>query len=345
MRSILSLFFAFTLSSLGQLVPAQIPEADRRITEKQAGQFFRAIRAVTGEASKVVFKIYSFRNHIGYGISVGQGRLLAKWSEVAPRRQLAILDPTSGVKPVEIMGAYPDYDLVLLKVDDLLAPAAQWEDDSELPEGSLLAAVRPDAEAAGIGVKSVAARSLRSADQGFLGVQIDPRTLGAGVEINAVVRGSAAAEVGLQQGDVILEIEGQRVKGFQEVSTRLRRLRAGETPEILIARGGSEFSVSPKLQGSQDLKQPETLTLKKMNEGSGRANRVRDDFSIVVQSDMELSAVDTGLPVVDLEGRIIGMVIARAGRISTLILPGSEISELLKTEPYKLEEPLLRTGR
>jgi hypothetical protein len=36
---------------------------------------------------------------------------------------------------------------------------------------------------------------------------------------------------------------------------------------------------------------------------------------------------------VDLDGRIVGMVIARAGRISTLILPGDDIAKALKNEP------------
>ncbi len=40
-----------------------------------------------------------------------------------------------------------------------------------------------------------------------------------------------------------------------------------------------------------------------------------------------------GLPIVDLDGRIIGMVIARAGRISTLILPGDDIIDALKNPP------------
>jgi serine protease Do len=90
------------------------------------------------------------------------------------------------------------------------------------------------------------------------------------------------------------------------------------------------------LQGSR-AKEPESRQLWAMNAKSGTRNRIRDDFANVVQSDMELESTQTGLPVIDLEGRIVGLVIARAGRISTLILPGNEIAEMLKSEPYKLE--------
>ena len=64
---------------------------------------------------------------------------------------------------------------------------------------------------------------------------------------------------------------------------------------------------------------------------------------------MELGVEDTGLPVADLEGRIVGVVIARAGRISTLILPGEEMKELLATEPQEIDmkrsRPIRGSGR
>ena len=60
---------------------------------------------------------------------------------------------------------------------------------------------------------------------------------------------------------------------------------------------------------------------------------------------MELEAQDAGMPVVDLEGRIVGMVIARAGRISTLILPGDDIAEILKKEPEVFEPAEPRIAR
>jgi hypothetical protein len=75
-----------------------------------------------------------------------------------------------------------------------------------------------------------------------------------------------------------------------------------------------------------------------MDRMSGSQSRVRGDFAGVLQSDMALEAEHAGMPVVDLEGRIVGMVIARAGRISTLILPGEDIAELLKNEPEALDE-------
>ena len=78
-----------------------------------------------------------------------------------------------------------------------------------------------------------------------------------------------------------------------------------------------------------------------MDRMSGSRSEVRAEFSHVIQSDMALEASDVGLPVVDLQGRIVGLVIARAGRISTLILPGDDIVKVLQTEP----EPYVQNER
>ena len=335
MKSLFLLTLLLYLPVSGQLVPSEILAKDQAITEAQSVQIFKIVRAVTKDASEIVFPIFSNRNHIGYGVSVGDGKLIAKASEVVPRPKL-LVKTKEGALPASILGAYPEQDLVLLSVEGLKAPAAKWADGSGLPEGAFLAAVRPDGEAAGFGVKSVAARSLRAEDQGFLGVEMHPNDFGDGVKINRVVRDSAAAMVGLRPGDEILAIKGEAVKGFHEISARLRRLKAGETVDILISRNSNEFKVRPTLQGSRE-KEPESEQLRAMNSKSGSRNQVRDNFGNVVQSDMELESSQTGLPIIDLEGRIVGLVIARAGRISTLILPSIEIEEMLKSGPYKLD--------
>jgi serine protease Do len=55
----------------------------------------------------------------------------------------------------------------------------------------------------------------------------------------------------------------------------------------------------------------------------------RTGFPQVLQTDMVLDAKDCGGPVVDLEGRVLGINIARAGRVETWVLPGEVIKPLL----------------
>lgn len=326
-----------------QMAQSRIPEADQKVTNQQAGEIFKALRAVNFEAEKVVFPIVVGRHRVAYGVSIGDERLLTKASEVLQRRVLFAESREEEALAAQVIGVYPEHDLAVLKVPGLRAPAAKWADADALEEGAFLTAIRADGEAAAMGVLSVRERSLKSTDQGFLGIEMDTLEFAQGVRVRRVVPRSAAAEVGMRGGDLVTKIQGEEVKGFYELSTKLRRLRSGEQPEIEFLRGGQTVKVKPVLKG-REIEEAESGRLDRMDRMSGTQSRVRSDFGNVIQSDMELEAFDAGLPVVDLEGRIIGMVIARAGRISTLILPGDEIAKVLATEPkpFVAEERVVR---
>ncbi|MGB0645304.1 MAG: hypothetical protein ACPGQF_11200, partial [Akkermansiaceae bacterium] len=113
----------------------------------------------------------------------------------------------------------------------------------------------------------------------------------------------------------------------------------GEQPEIELLRNEEILKVKPTLRG-REIREGVSRRLEQMDQMSGGQSRVRGGFGNVIQSDMELEVEDAGLPIVDLDGRIIGMVIARAGRISTLVLPGDDITNALKNapEPFTPEE-------
>ena len=335
-----------TVCVSAQLRNSGIPERDRQVTSTQAEQIFKALRAVSFEAKEIVYPIYSGRAKLAYGISLGDGILLTKASEVLERPGLFTATREGVSLPAKIKGTYPGEDLAILEVSGLEekgVKAAEWANAESLDEGAILAAIRPDGEAQAMGVLSVRERSLRSEDQGFLGIRMDPRQSGLGVRVQSVEAGSAADQAGILAGDVITMIDGEELRGFYELSTRLRRMKSGDQPEIQLRRAQESLKVTPILKGRQiDLN--ESPRLRRMDRMSGSQSRVRGEFGSVIQSDMELESSDVGLPVVDLEGRVMGMVIARAGRISTLILPGEDLAELLKTEaiPY---EPSARTLR
>jgi S1-C subfamily serine protease len=320
-----------TSGLLGQLTPARIPLEDQKVTDSQALDIFKALRAVNFKAREVVYPVYSGQRRVAYGISLGDGKLLTKASEVVQRRALFTASREQVAMSAKIAGIYPDHDLAVLQVPGLKAPAAEWADASNLAEGAFLSAIRADGEVQAMGVLSVRERSLKSIDQGFLGIEMDTLETGKGVRVNNVVEGSAAAEVGIRRDDVIVKIAGQEVRGFYELSTKLRRLKNGEQPEIELMRAGDFIKVKPTLKG-REIREGVSRRLEQMDRMSGGQSRIRGDFGNVIQSDMELEVEDAGLPVVDLEGRIIGMVIARAGRISTLILPGDDVARALENE-------------
>jgi len=206
MKTLLLATLLLTTGLNAQRSSRGIPAKDQEITNAQAGRIFKALRAVNFDAKKVVYPIYAQNERISYGISLGEGRLLAKASEVLANQALFTATREKQALAARVIGTYPDHDLAIIEAPGLKAVAAKWGDASLLDEGAFLAAVRPDGEAQAMGVLSVKERSLKSEDQGFLGIRMDQRAVGEGVRVQFVVPGSAAEEVGLRVGDVITMI-------------------------------------------------------------------------------------------------------------------------------------------
>lgn len=61
----------------------------------------------------------------------------------------------------------------------------------------------------------------------------------------------------------------------------------------------------------------------------GDLSDVRSGFQQVLQHDTVLKPADCGGPVVDLNGKVLGVNIARAGRVETLALPATQVQKLV----------------
>ena len=76
-----------------------------------------------------------------------------------------------------------------------------------------------------------------------LGIVVEERSTGgsgAGVEITRFLPGSAAQAAGLRVGDVIVQIDGQRVGSAALVQDVLRTRRAGDHVSVLYVRAGAQ---------------------------------------------------------------------------------------------------------
>lgn len=64
---------------------------------------------------------------------------------------------------------------------------------------------------------------------------------------------TAAAEAGLKEGDIVLEVDGSGIERFEDI-TRIVQLRPGQTMAILVERGGErlELIATPRLSVQTD---------------------------------------------------------------------------------------------
>lgn len=102
---------------------------------------------------------------------------------------------------------------------------------------------------------------------GYLGVQVQDvtRTLqrarnlptGAGALVNRVEQDSPADRTGIRRGDVIVEVNGDKVEDSADLIRVVRRLDAGENARITLWRGGSLRTITSQLgerpQGRPDM--------------------------------------------------------------------------------------------
>ena len=71
--------------------------------------------------------------------------------------------------------------------------------------------------------------------------------LPVGVYITAVTEGSAAEKAGLQSGDVIIKVDGEEVKTYEQLNAKKNEHKAGEEMELTFVRSGDEQKVTVTL--------------------------------------------------------------------------------------------------
>lgn len=334
-------------------VPLMRPD-ELKAVERQADAFNEALLPVIAEASKSTVRLWGKLGRRGkptilaYGTVVGNGtQVLTKWSEV--ERSIDNLQAQTGNDesfPVDVAGVFTEEDLVLLNLRDGLRVAGDKVEalgkesglipakffESDLTYGQFLTAPQPSGKPGAFGVVSVLERNLRETDQAHVGIMVDPEYSGAGVKIATVQPEYGAAEAGIQAGDLILAVEDRDISGIQELKNALTNKQPGDLVKMRIAAAGKERVVEVRLSNRPVFGQFSGGRLNAMERMGGEPNLVRDGFSKVVQSDMQIRKNQVGGPVVDLEGRIVGITMARADRTRTYIMGSGTLMEILKSK-------------
>ncbi|MEM8945702.1 MAG: trypsin-like peptidase domain-containing protein [Planctomycetota bacterium] len=79
---------------------------------------------------------------------------------------------------------------------------------------------------------------------GIVGYTSDNRCV-----ITEVYRDLPAYEAGMRAGDVIVQVDGERISSFEQVSTKVRKKKPGQTMQLRVERDGKTFSMEVTLAG------------------------------------------------------------------------------------------------
>ena len=129
---------------------------------------------------------------------------------------------------------------------------------------------------------------------------------------------SAAAEAGVRAADRIVSVEGKKTPTGDELKKVVSSYNPGDTVALIVQRGDETLTIRVTLQGSIPGFEGRSEF---QNNLGGRLSVRRFGFPIALQHDTVLRPTDCGGPVVDLDGRVVGFNIARAGRTESYAIP------------------------
>ncbi len=93
-----------------------------------------------------------------------------------------------------------------------------------------------------------AGRSVREARRAFLGVKTSDQPAEVeGFQVGEVVPGSAAERAGLRAGDVIVELDGRKIRGFDDLRAAIARRNPGDRVKIRLLRGEDPLEIDCEL--------------------------------------------------------------------------------------------------
>lgn len=260
------------------------------------------------------------------------GHIITKGSELKGKEfSIRLRDGTE--YEARYLGYHEKSDLGLLKADAAVKPI-QFADVKKVEVGNFIAAPGLDDEPLAVGVISVNSRRLfgvegviENSNRGYLGVQLAdaPDSEGALVSGFPEEGRSAAKEAKILKGDIIIRIDGKTIKNRDDVMKYMQNFKPNDQVEITVLREDEEKVFKVKLMPKSAMDRGDM-----QNRMGGALSNRRTGFPEIIQHDMVLKPTDCGGPIVDLEGNVLGINIARAGRVETWALPPDLVKSVTK---------------
>ena len=310
--------------------PAYAQRGRRNVSIKSSSRFLAVFREVVAVPSRSTVRVRCDDEVAAFGAVVGaDGWILTKASELKGAIACELHDGREF--PARLVGVSKPYDLAMLKLEVKgLTPVVWQRDSTKDAVGSWVATPGINRDPVAVGVLSVAARKItgaelarRSHSGGFLGISIARVPGKDGVKIDEVIPDGAADKAGFQEDDVITAIDKTRITDRESLFNALQKTKPRQKVTVHVRRGSAEVVLNPTL-GERPLERADF-----QNQLGSKLSDHRTGFPMVLQHDTVLRPVDCGGPLVDLDGKVIGINIARSGRTETLAIPAEAVKPLL----------------
>lgn len=325
-KSLLVLFL-----SLGLAHPALAQNYGNQALTRNNPKFVQAFRTVVAKPSESTVRVLCDDKETALGVIVGpDGWILTKAYDLKGKIAVKLKDGSE--QPAQIVGVHKEHDLAMLKIDARDLKAIEFKDSKSAAVGDWVASVGTGADPVAFGVISVGTRkvpnkgpafTIDALKAGYLGVALEQ--VEAGVRVTQVMPNTAAAKAGLKVEDIVLMLSGKKIREVEAFIQAIGKKKPGEVVTIKVRRGDEELELKAALG-----KRPENMARGDIQNrmGSELSSR-RTGYETILQHDSVVKPVDCGGPIVDLDGKVLGINICRAGRTETWAVPTEVIRELL----------------
>ena len=253
------------------------------------------------------------------------GLALTKASELKKGKLTCWLATEKEVN-AEVLGIDEDEDVALVRVQARGLKPIQWaEGEVAIGQWAITPGIADTPQA--VGIISALPHRIRP-PRALIGVQFDFRATKP--TIYEILPEMGAEKAGLKPGDIILAVNAQMVTNREQVVEALREFREGQIVKLRVQRKVTQFTVEVRMMP------PKAGQLEDGANSSERFSRVRGDvsrraegFEQAIEHDTVLQPWLCGGPLVNLDGKAIGINIARASRVTTYALPARLVKRVL----------------
>jgi S1-C subfamily serine protease len=299
------------------LVTGSVTNADDR---RDNLEMIRLIRPISDTVKDSVVQVLSGGRLVALGTVVSaDGYVLTKRSELSGdpvRVQLG----DDQLFPARVAAVRRRNDLALLRIESDVALSPVEFSESPPPIAGFL--ISPGRTGRPIGFGVVGVKTRRVDHEGRLGVMLEDDSRGRAL-VQGVWPDSGAELAGIVPGDLIVAIDGRKENSRMGVIETLRGMFPGESVRLTIlrsnhSRGLDTLEMNARMREFGIMQESESDS--KVN---GARNIRLSGFDLVIQHDTVLDPDECGGPVLDTSGNVVGINIARAGRVVSYSLPSS----------------------
>lgn len=314
-------------------VPAMAQGRGRR-GDNSERELRQLLTPVVADTRQSVVTLLADGETVGLATVVdARGYLIAKASDLRAAEELVIRVDEDNEFVARVAGRDRANDLVLLHIAaDGLVPVRLAETEAAAI-GEWVITVGPEAEPRRVGIVSAEPRPI-APRRLVLGVMLAPD--GEGLVVTNLTEGYGAARAGVEVGDIITHVMGKKVIAIQQVVAALQDGAMGDSVAVALIRAGEAIEMEIEIE---EMQPDPTSRGERMNRMGGEVSDRSVGFEMVLQHDAELRPADCGGPLVNLDGEVVGINIARAGRIATYALPSGLVAEVVAELIQQDQEP------